>query len=156
MHRGGAVFLQGVTNITLSQLNFDQLEGNGVTFSNFVRDSEVSDCDFWRTGDSAVVALGSTRLSNGTASEYPHLNRVERNYFDTVGVNMKQTSCYFKAITYANTVKDNICFQGPRAGLNWNDGFMVRLIFCESIGGWLSGLLYVGRMNGCCLCRVGI
>lgn len=30
---------------------------------------------------------------------------------DTVGVNMKQTSCYFKAITYANTVRDNICAQ---------------------------------------------
>ena len=58
------------------------------------------------------------------ASEYPHNNFIERNYFDTVGVNMKQTSCYFKAITFGNTIRDNICFNGPRAGLNWNDGFM--------------------------------
>jgi hypothetical protein len=108
VHRGGAVLLQGASNISLSYLKLDQLEGNAVTLSNYVKGSSVVDCDFWRTGDSAVVALGSTKLSNGSSAEYPHLNSIERNYFDTVGVNMKQTSCYFKAITYSNTVRDNM------------------------------------------------
>ena len=52
-------------------MRFDQLEGNGVFFSNHVKHSEVIDSDFWRTGDSAVLAVGSTKLTNATASEYP-------------------------------------------------------------------------------------
>ena len=43
---------------------------------------------------------------------------------DTLGVNMKQTSCYFRALAPANTIRENICYTGPRAGVNWNDGFM--------------------------------
>ena len=74
------MLLQGAANITLSKLKFDQLEGNGVVLSNYVTGCSVVDSDFWRTGDSAVVALGSTKLSNGSASEYPHLNAIERNY----------------------------------------------------------------------------
>lgn len=26
---------------------------------------------------------------------------------------MKQSSCFFKAITFANVVRDNICYTGP-------------------------------------------
>ena len=94
-----------------------QQEGNAVTFSNFVKGSSVLDCDFWRTGDSAIVAVGSTKLTNATAAEYPHMNTIERNYIDTIGVNMKQTSCYFKAMTYSNIIRDNICFNGPRVSI---------------------------------------
>ena len=92
--------------------------------SNHVKGSEIVDCDFWRTGDSAVLAVGSSSLNNGSSAEYPSQNTISRNYMDTVGVNMKQTSCYFKALTYDNLIQDNICFTGPRAGLNWNDGFL--------------------------------
>ena len=35
----------------------------------------------------------------------------------------KQTSCYFQALGKNNTLKDNLCYNGPRAGINWNDGF---------------------------------
>jgi len=61
---------------------------------------------------------------NGTLPTYPSGNVIVGNHFDTVGVNMKQTSCYFKAITFNNTVSNNICHDGPRAGVNYNDGFM--------------------------------
>ena len=91
-----------------------------MTLSNFVKGSSVVDCDFWRTGDSAIIAVGSTKLTNATASEYPHMNSIERNYIDTVGVNMKQTSCYFKAMTYSNIIRDNMCFNGPRVRLHFD------------------------------------
>ena len=100
VHRGAAVFLQGAENISFSGMRFDQLEGNGVFFSNHVKHSEVVDCDFWRTGDSAVLAVGSTKLSNATASEYPSLNTIARNWIDTLGVNMKQVSTY-STVRYA-------------------------------------------------------
>lgn len=108
MHNGCALTSSSVVQSVSTQ------EGNAVTFSNFVKGSSVLDCDFWRIGDSAIVAVGSTKLTNATTSEYPHLNAIERNYIDTVGVNMKQTSCYFKAMTYSNIIRDNLCFNGPR------------------------------------------
>jgi hypothetical protein len=40
-----------------------------------------------------------------------------------IGIYGKQTSCYFQALGKANTLKDNLCYNGPRAGINWNDGF---------------------------------
>ena len=40
-----------------------------------------------------------------------------------IGVYGKQTSCYFQALGQENRVEDNLCYNGPRAGINWNDGF---------------------------------
>ena len=34
-----------------------------------------------------------------------------------------QTSCYMQALTARSTVSSNVCYNGPRAGLNYNDGF---------------------------------
>ena len=33
-----------------------------------------------------------------------------------------QVSCYFQAQTQRSTLANNICFNGPRAGINFNDG----------------------------------
>lgn len=33
-----------------------------------------------------------------------------------------QVSCYFQAQTQMSNLKNNICFNGPRAGFNFNDG----------------------------------
>ena len=33
-----------------------------------------------------------------------------------------QVSCYFQAQTMNSTLTNNICFNGPRAGINFNDG----------------------------------
>ena len=124
IHRGGAVFLDGAIRITIERVKFDQVGGNGVFLSNHVVNSSVLDCDFFRTGDTAVAAVGSTRGVNGSAATVPTMNTISNNHFDTVGVYTKQTSCYFKAQTYANTIADNICHDGPRAGVNFIDGFM--------------------------------
>ena len=35
-----------------------------------------------------------------------------------------QVACYFQAVAGRNTVADNVCYNGPRAGLNFNDGFL--------------------------------
>lgn len=44
-----------------------------------------------------------------------------------------QVSCYFQAQTQQSTLSNNICFNGPRAGINFND----------MLGG--GNLLQVGR-----------
>jgi hypothetical protein len=124
IHRGGAVFLDGAEGITFEQCKFDQLDGNAYFLSNYAKNNKVVDCDFWRTGDSAMAAVGSSLQMNGSLPTFPSGNIITGNHIDTVGIMMKQTSCYFKAITYNNTISKNICHNGPRAGVNFNDGFM--------------------------------
>ena len=43
------------------------------------------------------------------------------------GIHEKQSSCLFQAKTAQSIVKNNLCFDIPRAGFNLNDGFGVRL-----------------------------
>merc|ERR1712139_561970 len=60
---------------------------------------------------------------DATAATYPNRNTVARNHIHEVGVYGKQTSCFFQAISANTSLEDNICYNGPRAGVNFNDGF---------------------------------
>lgn len=66
IHRGGAVFLDGAAFITLEQIGFDQCDGNAVFLSRFARSNTVRDCGFYRTGDTAIAAVGAGSLMNGS------------------------------------------------------------------------------------------
>lgn len=123
IHRGATVFIDGAEGITIKYCTFDQVGGNGMFLSNYVRNSSVTGCEFYACGDSAVVAVGSTELMNGTTGTYPAYNLIERNHIHDIGVFGKQTSGYFKGITHANTIRQNVIYNGPRAGVNFNDGF---------------------------------
>lgn len=126
IHRGAALFVEDARNVTMEGLTFDQVGGNAVMLSNDVRDSVVRGCVFTDTGDSAVALLGSTRLMVGTQRDgrgrLPTRNLVAGNLVRTVGVYGKQTSAYFKAKARANAVRGNVFANGPRAGVNFNDG----------------------------------
>ena len=41
------------------------------------------------------------------------------------GIHEKQSSCLFQAKTAQSIVRNNLCFDIPRAGFNLNDGFGV-------------------------------
>jgi len=60
---------------------------------------------------------------NGTQKTQPVNNLISNNHMHEIGVYGKQTSCYFQSLAYRTTVKDNVCYNGPRAGINFNDGF---------------------------------
>jgi hypothetical protein len=127
IHRGGAVFVDGAERITLKNLFFDQVDGNGVFLSNHVVNSTVKDCDFWRTGDSAVALVGSVPLGDarkGSHAVWPIGNAIVGNWIEEVGVYMKQTSCVFRSLSQDTLISGNVCYNGPRAGINYNDAFM--------------------------------
>ena len=50
-------------------------------------------------------------------------NLVEANHMHDLGMYGKQISCVFQALAANTTLKNNLCYNGPRAGFNWNDGF---------------------------------
>ena len=101
---------------------FDQVGGNGVLLSNAVENSLVTGNEFLNCGDSAVVSVGSSNGIDGTAQTYPRGNVISANHIHEIGIFGRQTSCYFQALGQNNTVADNLCYNGPRAGtygLDW-------------------------------------
>ena len=114
----------GASRVSIEGNLFDQVGGNGVLIGEGVRGSVVEGNEFVHSGDSAVVSIGAADGWDGTdAARFPRGNAVRRNHIHEYGVYGKQTSCYFQALTAASTVADNVCYNGPRAGINFNDGF---------------------------------
>lgn len=101
---------------------FNQTGGNALMLSNNVVDTRISDNEFVFIGDSAIAALGSSDRIFSTARTYPNRVVIQYNHIHEVGIFGKQTSCYFQAIASNVSVLDNLCYNGPRAGLNYNDG----------------------------------
>ena len=75
-----------------------------------------------RPGDSGVLLLGSTQAVDGSAPTYPNNNTIARNHFHEIGLYGKQTSCIGQMLASNSTFEDNVCYNGPRAGININDG----------------------------------
>lgn len=122
MHRGAAVFVQDAERVRIAGCTFTQVGGNALMFSNHGVDNAVTDSEFVRSGDSAVVLLGSTNGVDASAPTHPDRTTVARNHMHEVGVYGKQTSCIAQQLSARSVVIDNVCHNGPRAGVNHNDG----------------------------------
>lgn len=124
IHRGGAIFVDGAENIVIMNNTFDQVGGNGIFLSNYVKNCTVSNNEFQFTGDSAIASVGSSSTIDATTTNaYPSGNLISNNHMHDIGVFGKQTSCYFQSLACGNSLVDNVCYNGPRAGFNFNDGF---------------------------------
>ena len=119
VHRGAAFEIIDSSGVEVSDSVFDQVGGNGVLLSNAVNQSLVAGNEFVNCGDSAVVSVGSSDGIDGTAQTYPRGNVIKQNHMHEIGIFGKQTSCYFQALGQNNTLADNLCYNGPRAGINW-------------------------------------
>ena len=94
------IFLDGAEHITLTGCTFDQAGGNAVFLSQHAWYTEVSNNVFWRTGDTAIVLVGSTQLMNGTGNTYVAYSNITGNLVDEVGYYGKQTAALFKSMSY--------------------------------------------------------
>jgi hypothetical protein len=133
VHRGAALLIQDAENVTISGCTFDQVGGNGIIFSNHVAFSSLVDNNIIHSGDSAIVLLGSTNGVDGSAPTYPNHNLIARNWLHETGVYGKQTSCIAQQLTANSTITDNVCHNGPRAGINANDGFAGGHLFTSNV-----------------------
>merc|ERR1711988_1343428 len=142
LDRYAAVFLQGTQNYMIEDCTFERLDGNGVMVSGHNRDATIQNSDFAFLGGNAVAAWGYTnetdtdpgrpgvKLENaphagvdGTDGEHPVGTTVQNCTAREIGLYEKQSSFYMQAKTAKSKVLSNVFFNGPRAGINTNDGF---------------------------------
>eukprot|EP00937_MAST-01D_sp_MAST-1D-sp2_P007160 g7160.t1 len=122
VHRGAAVSFANATGVEVRGCTFDSPGGNGLLLSEHVRRAAVRGNDFVWVGDSAVVLLGRARLCDATAGTQPRGTQVAGNLMREVGVWGKQGAGLFQALAMETNVSGNVIFNGPRAGVLFNDG----------------------------------
>jgi len=142
LERNAAVFLQGTEHVTFDECAFDRLDGNGLMVSGYNRHTTISNSDFTYIGGTAIVAWGYTNETAtdpgrpgvvaenwpaagvyGTDGEHPRYTVVRGCVAREVGLYEKQSSFFMQAKTALSTIVGNVFFNGPRAGINFNDGF---------------------------------
>ena len=130
LERIGAVLVEGTTGFEVDTCTFERNDGNALMLSGFHRKAKITSSHFAYTGGSAVAAWGFTdELSHGgtlgwdaTAGNIPQGTVITGNIMRESGIWEKQSSCFFQAKTAATTLLNNLCFNLPRAGFNFNDG----------------------------------
>ena len=73
--------------------------------------------------ESVAVAAVVVVQEYGTNGLQPRHTNVVQNVIHEIGIFTKQASCWFQAKSAQTNITANICFNGPRAGINFNDGF---------------------------------
>ena len=123
VHRGGAVFVEGAENVVVENCLFDSPGGNGIFLSNYVRDAVIEGNEFVWVGDNAIVAVGTADLIDGTIGNQPRGTLVIGNLVHEIGIYGKQVCAYVQSVACQTHLIGNVFFNGPRAGVNFNDGF---------------------------------
>ena len=123
VHRGGAVFVEGVDGFTVQKCLFDSPGGNGIFLRNFVRNAVIEANEFRYVGDNAIAAIGSVNLIDGTSGNQPRGTKITGNLVNEIGIFGKQTCAYIQSLACQTELTGNVFFNGPRAGINFNDGF---------------------------------
>jgi hypothetical protein len=119
----GAVILEGTKDARVSHCVFDGVGGNGVMIYKYNRAATIADSEFVWVGESAIVSVGTTERIDGTKGDQPRGNQILRNLIHEVGIFGKQTAGYVQAMSCQSTLMHNVMFNGPRAGINFLDGF---------------------------------
>ncbi|MEP2169423.1 MAG: FN3 associated domain-containing protein [Polaribacter sp.] len=149
IHRGGAIYLEGTENCSISDCNFEYLGGNAVFMSAYNRDNKVVRSRFVHTGESAICFVGlpsavrnyltwddvdldgknwiemskNMDLKPGPKTpDYPKNCVAENNIIHDIGDIGKQTAGVFIAMSHKITAAHNTIYNCPRAGICINDG----------------------------------
>lgn len=130
LQRSGALFFEGTMNTLIQECLFERLDGNAVMLSGYNRNATLLRNEFVWIGDTAIASWGYTTGSSvegmgwdGTDGNQPRFNQIHHNFVHELGIFEKQSSFYFQAKSCQNNITGNIFFNGPRAGINFNDGF---------------------------------
>merc|ERR1719453_869799 len=137
LQRSGAITAEGTEGLTIAHNEFKNIDGNGISLNGYHRSATIEHNDFSWIGDSAMAAWGHTGtcLNENCSKTLPHKvgpdarggeqpwgTKVLRNLVREIGLWQKQSSFWFQAATAQTQLIGNVHFNGPRAGINFNDG----------------------------------
>ncbi len=131
LERMGVLYFEGTENTLVDTCIFQRLDGNAIMVSGYNRNVTIQNNEFVWIGSSAIAQWGYTRGVDGvpgmgwdgTDGNQPRFSKILYNFVHELGIWEKQSSFYFQAKSCQNIIKGNIFFNGPRAGINFNDGF---------------------------------
>ena len=126
--QSAAFYMEGTQHVTIANCTFKDIGGNAVFMMGYSRWNKVLDSEFVWLGDSAVALVGRLKggsivSADGTNGDFPSDNIVSGNHIHENGLLTKQSSPYFQTIACHNNITNNLMYNGPRAGINLNDGF---------------------------------
>lgn len=122
IYPSGAVYMDGAEHVVLDNCTFTQLGGNAVFMFGYNRFHNISWSEFNHLGDSAVALVGRSHLADATGGDFPSDVTVAHNHIHEIGIITKQASPFFQTVSCGNTISSNVLYNGPRAGINFNDG----------------------------------
>jgi hypothetical protein len=126
VHRGAMVVAAGTEGFALRGCVLARAGGNGAALLGYARGAALVENAFVLGGESAVVLVGdvdAAREDAGLDGNQPRGTLLEANLAHGFGVWGKQTGFLYHFLAAATTVRRNVAFNGPRAGINLNDGF---------------------------------
>ncbi|CAE7459201.1 hypothetical protein AK812_SmicGene39094 [Symbiodinium microadriaticum] len=140
LERLAAIVIRDASNVTVADSLLTKLDGNGIFLDGAVKNASLTGNEFSYIGSSAMAAWGYTgdclnancslTLPKGTlmgpdgrGMRAPHGTLVKSNLVREIGIWQKQSSMWFQAVTAETQLIGNVHFNGPRAGINFNDGF---------------------------------
>lgn len=138
LQKQGAITLIGTKNILVDKCLFSRLDGNAIFIGGYNRNMTISNSEFVFIGDSAIASWGDTSYElnenksitvdyqvgpDGRNGNQPRGTQILNNICREIGLWQKQSSFWFQAVTAQTFMKGNIFFNGPRAAVNFNDGF---------------------------------
>ena len=133
IHRGGMVFLENASSVVISNCLLDGPGGNGIFLNGHTTQVQIHHNEVRNSGDSSIAAVGITSYMDGRANTFPVNNSFTNNHLHDWGVWGKQTSAFFAAMSRDLTFDHNIVYNGPRAGINQNDGFAGGNVFSYNL-----------------------
>jgi hypothetical protein len=140
--RTSAIVFEGTESCSVKDCNFEDLGGNGVFFSRYTRQGEVTGSRFYNLGESAVCLVGSLAAVRTPSVEYrnsvpydqldtfpgPHSPDypkdclIENNLVHQIGLVGKQVAGVFMSMAEEIDVRHNTIYNIPRAAICINDG----------------------------------
>ena len=129
IQRTAALFFEGAESPLVAGCSFERMDGLVIFLSGYVRNANISYNSFAWTGETVVALWG---YGDGgpvpgmgpdlTSGEQPRYTTLAYNYAREIGIWQKQASFLFSAVAGLTNVIGNVAFNGPRAGINHNDG----------------------------------
>ena len=114
LHRGGAVFMENVSNVKISNCTFRRLDGNAIFLSRRTRNVTIEESLFEWLGENAIATWGDTDDYDGTAENFPMYTNIEKNTFREVGIYQKQSSAVGQSKAALTTIRNNVMFNVSR------------------------------------------